>query len=420
MTIRKTLVTATLAGAVALSLAACGGGTEPAPGGTGGAGSENPPAAGESLTVLIGSSGDAETKAVQAAADAFGAKEGATVKVVAASDLNQELAQGFAGDAAPDLFYMGWDQFQTYASDGYLENYASKLPNAGDFYPALKETFTFDGEFVCAPKDFSTLGLVINTDLWAAAGLTDADLPKTWDDLHAVATKLTKDGATGLSMGAEYARVGVFMAQAGGGLMKDGQVTANSAENVAALDFLKSMLADGSLKWPGDLGSGWGGEAFGNAKAAMVIEGPWIAGALKNDFPNVKYQVIELPAGSAGKGTFSFSNCWGIPEGQKTAATAQKLVEFLTSDEQQLAFSDAFGVIPSTTGAAATYAEKFPENQAFVAGAEYATSPVAFKGAADVVGEFNNAITTLASSDSKAVLDKVQTQLESAYKAAQG
>ena len=39
-------------------------------------------------------------------------------------------------------------------------------------------------------------------------------------------------------------------------------------------------------------------------------------------------------------------------------------------DEQQLAFSEAFGVIPSTQAAAATYAETYPENAAFVAGAE--------------------------------------------------
>ncbi len=415
----KKLAAAALAGAVALGLAACGGGNTPAnttsPGTSGPAA---PPA--ESLTVLIGSSGDAETNAVQAAADAWGKTENVTVKVIAASDLNQELAQGFAGDAAPDLFYMSWDQFQTYASDGYLESYAKDLPNAGDFLASLKDTFTYDGDFICAPKDFSTLGLVINTDLWEKAGLTDADVPQTWDDLHTVATKLSADGVTGLSMGAEYARVGVFMAQAGGGLMKDGAVSATAAENVEALTFVQSMLKDGSLKWPGDIGAGWAGEAFGNAKAAMVVEGPWLVGALKKDFPDVKYKAVELPAGPASKGTFTFSNCWGIPEGQATADTAKKLVEFLTSDEQQLAFADAFAVIPSTQSASATYAEKFPENQAFVAGVEYATTPVAFKGASDVVGEFNNAITTLGTGDPTAILAKVQTQLEAAFKSAQG
>ena len=42
------------------------------------------------------------------------------------------------------------------------------------------QTFTYDGKFYCAPKDFSTLALEINTDLWTKAGLTDADIPKDW------------------------------------------------------------------------------------------------------------------------------------------------------------------------------------------------------------------------------------------------
>jgi multiple sugar transport system substrate-binding protein len=152
----------------------------------------------------------------------------------------------------------------------------------------------------------------------------------------------------------------------------------------------------------------------------MVIEGPWIRGALENDYPDVEFQVAELPAGPAGEGTFTFSNCWGIPEGQDTAETAQELVAFLTSDEQQLQFSEAFGVIPSTESAAATYAETYPENEAFVAGADYAVTPVNFAGAADVVSEFNNAITTLQTGDPQAILDQVQTQLEAAYQASQG
>ncbi|MGC3955052.1 MAG: extracellular solute-binding protein [Propionicimonas sp.] len=415
MKFSRKLATLGLAGALTLTIAACGGGQpgEPSTQPSGGGESTQPGPAVTEMTMLIGSSGDAETNAVQAAVDAWGKTAGVTVKVIAAADLNQELAQGFAGDAAPDLFYMSWDQFQTYASDQYLEVYAKDLPNADAFYPALRDMFSYDGSFVCAPKDFSTLGLVINTDLWKAAGLTDADLPTTWDQLKAVAGKLTSGKTVGLAMGAEYARVGVFMAQAGGGLMKDGAVTAASDQNVAALEYLQGLLKDGSLKWPADLGAGWAGEAFGKQTAAMVIEGPWIAGALKNDFPDVNYQVIELPAGPAGKGTFTFSNCWGIPEGQDSAAQAKELVTFLTSDEQQLKFADAFAVIPSTQTAGDAYAEKFPENQAFVAGVAYASTPLSIKGASDVVGELNNAITQLGSSDARAILEKTQGQLES-------
>ncbi|MFA4840422.1 MAG: extracellular solute-binding protein, partial [Agrococcus sp.] len=150
------------------------------------------------------------------------------------------------------------------------------------------------------------------------------------------------------------------------------------------------------------------------------IEGPWIRGALENDFPDVEYIVTELPEGPAGPGTFTFSNCWGIPEGQETAEAAQDLAAFLTSDEQQLEFAEAFGVIPSTESAAAQYAETYPESAAFVAGADYAISPVNFSGAAEVVTEFNNAITTLQDADPQAVLDQVQSQLDAAYQESQG
>ena len=212
----RTLALPALAGAMALTLAACSGG--------GGGGGQSTQASTEvtQMKMLIGSSGDAETKAVQAAVDAWGQSSGVTVQVIPAADLNQELAQGFAGDVPPDVFYMNWDQFQTYASDQYLEPYAQNLPNANSFYPALRETFTYEGTFTCAPKDFSTLALVINTDLWEDAGLSDADVPKTWDDLKKVAEKLTKGKVTGLSMGAEYAGVGVFLAQNGGQLVTDG------------------------------------------------------------------------------------------------------------------------------------------------------------------------------------------------------
>lgn len=47
----------------------------------------------------------------------------------------------------------------------------------------LLQTFTYEGKLYAAPKDVSTLQLVINTDMWQAAGLIDNDYPKTWDEL---------------------------------------------------------------------------------------------------------------------------------------------------------------------------------------------------------------------------------------------
>ena len=399
-----------LASGLAVTLSACSGGG----GGGGGAG-------GDTLTMLIGSSGDAETQAVQAAADEWGQQNGTTVEVIAASDLNQQLSQGFAGNDAPDVFYMAWDQFQTYANQGFLDPYAANLSDASDFYPELVDTFTFDDEFVCAPKDFSTLGLIVNTDAWAAAGLTDADIPTDWASLQSAATRLTTGTQVGLSFGLEYARVGVFMNQAGGALVNDDgtEVTADSPENVAGLEFVQQLHESGAYRTPAELDAGWSGEALGQGKAAMVIEGPWIRG-IDADFPDVNYAKYELPAGSAGESTFTFTNCWGVPQGSDTTEQATSLVEFLTSDDQQLAFSDAFGVIPSTESAAADYADTYPDNASFVDGADYAVSPVNFAGSASVITDFNSQLESLFTSDAESILSSLQTTLQAALDEANG
>jgi multiple sugar transport system substrate-binding protein len=401
-----------LAAAAAVVLTGCSGGG-------GGSDSGN----GSELTILIGSSGPAETKAVQDAADTWAADNDAKVKVIAADDLNQQLSQGFAGDDAPDLFYMAWDQFANYAGNGYLDTYAKDLKNAKDFYPSLVDTFTFDGDFVCAPKDFSTLGLIVNTDMWAAAGLTDADVPTDWDSLEAVAKKLTTGDTVGLSFGLEYARLGVFMNQAGGTLVdKDGtKATADSPENLAGLEYVQKLHDEGALKFPSELDAGWGGEALGAGKAAMVIEGPWIKG-IASDYPDTKWAAYELPAGPEGKSTFTFTNCWGIPANSDTRDAAVSLVEYLTSDDQQLAFADAFGVIPSTESAAASYAEKYPDYASFVASNDYAVSPVNFAGSASVVGDFNASLEGMASGnvDLKGILGTFQDQLQAALDEANG
>ncbi|WP_269048352.1 extracellular solute-binding protein [Paenarthrobacter sp. Z7-10] len=111
------------------------------------------------------------------------------------------------------------------------------------------KAFTANGEIYCAPKDFSTLALVINTDIWKGAGLTDADIPKTWDELDAVARKLSAGKTAGLAFGPQVERIGAFFPQAGGSMMSaDGKTaTVNSPENVQALTFVKKMLTDGRI-----------------------------------------------------------------------------------------------------------------------------------------------------------------------------
>src|SRR6476661_5602552 len=212
-----------------LAMSACGGGS----GFSGSSATQNTKKGPVHLTVMIGSSGDAETTAVKAATAAWASKSGNTVEVIAASDLGQQLGQAFASSSPPDVFYTDASKIGTYAKAGNLFPYGDQVKDAG-FVDSLVKSFTYDNKFYCAPKDSSTLALQINNDLWKAAGLTDADYPKDWAGLESVATKLTKGNVTGLVIGNDINRSGAFMKQAGGWVVSnDGKMTADAPGNPA-------------------------------------------------------------------------------------------------------------------------------------------------------------------------------------------
>ncbi|MGO4597494.1 sugar ABC transporter substrate-binding protein [Terrabacter sp. 2RAF25] len=389
-------------GVAALALAATGALVLSACGGGGFSGNSNAPAQNTSagpvkLTVMIGSSGDAETNAVKAAVGAWAKKTGNTVEVIAASDLGQQLGQAFASTTPPDLFYTDASKLGTFAKAGNLLAYGDQVKDAG-FLPSLVKTFTYDGKFYCAPKDYSTLALEINTDMWTKAGLTDADIPKDWASLEAVAKKLTSGKVTGIVISDDINRSGAFIKQAGGWIVSDDgkTITADSAPAKAGLAEVQKMMKEGILKFAKDTtpATGWGGEAIGKGVAAMTIEGNWISGA-KKDFPNLKYKVVELPAGPAGKGTLLFSNCWGIAAKSKNQAQSIDLVKSLITTDQQMKFADAFGVMPSTEEGAKAFAAKYPDSAAFVAGGDYAQGPVNLAGFDEVMTKFNSQLATL-------------------------
>ena len=242
--------------------------------------------------MLIASSGDAET-ARSRRRRRLGRGVGQLREGDRGQRHGQELAQGFAGGNPPDLFYLDASQFANYASNGSLYAYGDEVEDPDDFYESLRDTFTFEDTLQCAPKDYSTLALEINTDAWKKAGLTDADIPTDWDQLASVAETLTTGDQVGLGLSPGIDRLGAFVVANGGWWLNDDNTepTAATPEVVDALSYVQDNMKKGSFKLSSQLDAGWGGEAFGTGKAAMTIEGNWIRGAMENDFPDVKYTV---------------------------------------------------------------------------------------------------------------------------------
>ena len=365
------------------------------------------------LTLMFGSSGPAETKAVDAAATAFTKQSGIKVKVIAASNLTQQLAQGFAAGHPPDVFYLDPGSFQNYAKDNALYPYAQSLPNAKDFYPALRAAFTYNGKFICAPKDASTLALYINTTDWKQAGLTSADIPTNWTQLEAVAKKLTTSGRVGLVLDQSHSEMDEFLYQNGGSVVApDGAVDIDKPQDVAALSFLQGMLKQGILKFPSTLSSSWSGEAFGENKAAMNIVGNWMVGSLQTDYPSIKYQVATIPAGPTGTAaTLSFTNCWGIPRTSANLTGAVDFVKFLTTPAQQMKFSKAFGVIPSLQTLQGQWQSTFPSLAVHTKELAYAHPDIALPNDTQALATLDSALAQLKTGNPATILKTAQTNL---------
>jgi multiple sugar transport system substrate-binding protein len=354
---------------------------------------------GVELTVWGGSSGTAEDEALTGLLETFNAETGATAVFEAQSDMTTALNTALAGGDPPDVFYVDSNNLPDLAAAGALAPVPDgSLTDPDDIYPSLKEAFTFDGTWFCPPKDFSTLGLVYDPAALEAAGVA---VPTTWEELAAAATALTTDTQAGLAMGVEYPRWAVFMFQAGADLtnVDVSAITLDTPEAREALQFVADQYAAGSFVRPSDVDAGWAGEAFGQGKAAMTIEGNWIVGYLDTTFPDKEWAVAELPAGPAGQGTFAFTVCYGVAESAANPDASWALVEYLTNAQGALAWTSAFNVMPARASVAEQWLAEHPELEAFVTGAAYAHRWGFAPGFGDVISVFNDQANAIVDGD---------------------
>ena len=177
-------------------------------------------------------------------------------------EFDTALQAALAAGDPPDIFYVDSLRLPDLADAGALAPIPEgAITEPDDIYPSLTEAFTYDGTWYCPPKDFSTLGLVYNADMLEAAGV---EPPTNMEELAAAAEALTTDGVVGLSFGAELARVGVFMLANGGYIVNEdvSEMTLDTEENRAALQYLADMFAAGHAATPAAVEAGWGGEAL--------------------------------------------------------------------------------------------------------------------------------------------------------------
>ena len=163
------------------------------------------------------------------------------------------------------------------------------------------DAHVIDGEVYYIDYGMMTGSVYYNKDMWEAAGLTEADIPKTWDEMREVAKKLTiKEGDTiiqaGLNFNDDFHQnylLGLNY-QLGENLFEEDGVTPKV--NSDAMKQVMQMLVDmyevdgiGSK----DFGEK-GADSFGQGQSAMVIQWGHYYNNMQTKWSDINFVVFEI------------------------------------------------------------------------------------------------------------------------------
>lgn len=217
-----------------------------------------------------------------------------------------------------------------------------------------------DGKVYYIDYGMMTGSVYYNKEMWKEAGLTEDDIPKTWDEMIEVAKKLTiKDGdkivQAGLNFNNDFHQnylLGLNY-QLGENLFQEDGKTPNV--NSDAMKKVMQMLVDMYDK--DQIGSKDFGEncadSFGQGQSAMVIQWGHYYNTLKTTWSDIDFGVFEIPTFDGnpyaynrynGESTFGVNK--KAPKDQQ--AVAQDFVKFfLCDDESQVDFNLAMSTFPA-------------------------------------------------------------------------
>lgn len=222
------------------------------------------------------------------------------------------------------------------------------------------EAHVIDGKVYYIDYGIMTGSVYYNKEMWKEAGLTDEDIPKTWEEMREVAKKLTiREGDTliqaGLNFNDDFNQnylLGLNY-QLGENLFQEDGVTPNV--NSDTMKQVMQMLVD--LYEIDGIGSKNFGEksadSFGQGQSAMVIQWGHFYNTLNTTWSDIDYGVFEIPTFDGtpyaynrynGESTFGINK--NAPADQQ--AVAQDFVKyFLANDDVLVAFNLAMSTFPA-------------------------------------------------------------------------
>ncbi|GBF07084.1 sugar ABC transporter periplasmic protein [Deinococcus aerius] len=269
------------------------------------------------------------------------AKDGVTVVYQPLQgDYNKALTTLLAANTAGDVMYLPGETVDGFVATGKILP-LNGLVSTTPFIKSLNTAFTRNGKLYAIAKDFNTLTLVYNKDLFDEAGVAYPNNNDTWTSLatklRTLKQKLGND-YYGTCLQPNFDRFGAFAYATGWQ-----QFGANGKTNLAdprfaeAFNWYTGLAKDKVGVQPSELSAGWNGDCLKSGKVAVAIEGGWIVNFLRDNAPNLKYGTALLPKNdkTGKRGNFLYTVGWAINSGTKNRAAAVKVLNILTSPQVQ-------------------------------------------------------------------------------------
>lgn len=222
------------------------------------------------------------------------------------------------------------------------------------------ESNTYGGEVYYIDYGRMTGTIYYNKDHWEEAGLTEEDIPKTWEELAEVAQTLTikednqiQRAGFNTNGQAHFLLMALAYQQGEHLFANDGTTaqinTETKREGVQVLRDFYEEYETGHRDFGPD-----GGESFGQGVSSMVYNWGHFNGLLNEEYPDVNFGVFELPSFD-GESPYAFDRYNGestlainsnIPEGEMEVA--QDFVKYyLTNEDLQIDLALNYSVFPT-------------------------------------------------------------------------
>jgi multiple sugar transport system substrate-binding protein len=221
-----------------------------------------------------------------------------------------KLPTAFAAGEGPDLFIISPGDFLRYYNGGVLQDLTPFMEQEAidDFFPDVLATRMVDGKVFGLPMEVEPMAFFYSRAAWDEAGLTDSDIPQTWDQLLEVGQQLTTDQRFGVLFDTNpgyYQNFTwyPFMWQGGAEIQVSKTKTSGMRDPgaVAALKFWQDAVNAGVAPRTVLGGGGW--DVVPNLSTgycAIQNVGIWAISALQENAPDFEYGIFKLPIPEGG------------------------------------------------------------------------------------------------------------------------